>query len=220
MLHRYSKVQDHGQALAEEEPVHQRAALPQGECRGASRRACQMSTMPQPQFARPSLALLGAEPFRAALEFVSHQLGRAAPRSAGDGHPVVLFPGLAADSTSPAPLPLREHCRALGYAASTGGVASIPGRTANSIAGWLNWRTGLQEPGSRRAGLPLDQVGGPARSSGLPLHRAARTRARLPVHAGLLRRVGSSRQRCQSWAVKVSPPSIARFWTDSMSAAW
>ena len=31
--------------------------------------------------------------------------------------------------------------------------------------------------------------------------------------------VGSSRQGCQSWEVKVLLPSIARIWTDSISAA-
>ena len=64
---------------------------------------------------RPSLALLGAEPFRAALEFVSHKLSHANATRSGDGHPVLIFPGLAADGSSVAPL--REHCRALGYEA-------------------------------------------------------------------------------------------------------
>lgn len=62
---------------------------------------------------RPSLALLGAEPFRAALDFARHQLSKTLPAKAGDGHPVVLFPGLGADGHSLAPL--REHCRHLGY---------------------------------------------------------------------------------------------------------
>lgn len=64
---------------------------------------------------RPSLALLGAEPFRAALEFARHRLARANAVKSGDGHPVVIFPGLGADGASVATL--REHCRALGYAA-------------------------------------------------------------------------------------------------------
>jgi triacylglycerol esterase/lipase EstA (alpha/beta hydrolase family) len=62
---------------------------------------------------RPSLALLGAEPFRAAVEFAWHKLGRSDPAKPGDGHPVVIFPGLGADGSSVAPL--RAHCRSLGY---------------------------------------------------------------------------------------------------------
>jgi len=62
---------------------------------------------------RPSLALLGAEPFRAALEFACHKLGTSDDTKPGDGHPVVIFPGLGADGRSVATL--RAHCRSLGY---------------------------------------------------------------------------------------------------------
>ena len=74
-----------------------------------------MSALPQSAVARPSLALLGTEPFRAALEFVSHKLACNDVQRPGDGHPVLIFPGLAANGSSLAPL--REHCRALGYEA-------------------------------------------------------------------------------------------------------
>lgn len=53
---------------------------------------------------RPSLALLGAEPFRAAWEFAWHKVGRSDPAKPGDGHPVVIFPGLGADGNSVATL--------------------------------------------------------------------------------------------------------------------
>jgi hypothetical protein len=46
---------------------------------------------------RPSLALLDAEPFRAVFEFARHHLVKANPSKPGDGHPVVIFPGLGAD---------------------------------------------------------------------------------------------------------------------------
>jgi pimeloyl-ACP methyl ester carboxylesterase len=62
---------------------------------------------------RPSLALLGTEPFRAAMEFASHKFGKSRKLKPGDGHPVVIFPGLGADGRSLATL--REHCRAHGY---------------------------------------------------------------------------------------------------------
>jgi len=62
---------------------------------------------------RPSLSLLGAEPFRAAMEFAFHKFGKADGAKPGDGHPVVIFPGLGADGHSVATL--RSHCRSLGY---------------------------------------------------------------------------------------------------------
>ena len=64
---------------------------------------------------RPSLALLGAEPFRAAFELARHHLVKVRPAKPGDGHPVVIFPGLGAGASSVATL--RDHCRALGYEA-------------------------------------------------------------------------------------------------------
>jgi pimeloyl-ACP methyl ester carboxylesterase len=62
----------------------------------------------------PSLALRNAEPFRATLEYesMSQTDGEALPE--GDGHPVILIPGLASDER--ALLPLRNCCEALGYA--------------------------------------------------------------------------------------------------------
>lgn len=62
---------------------------------------------------RPSFGLLGTEPFRAAFEFAQHHLAAPKRYERGDGHPVVIFPGLGADGSSVATL--RDHCRALGY---------------------------------------------------------------------------------------------------------
>jgi pimeloyl-ACP methyl ester carboxylesterase len=62
---------------------------------------------------RPSLALLGAEPFRAAAEFAWNMLAKSDVAQPGDGHPVVIFPGLGADGNSVGTL--RRHCQALGY---------------------------------------------------------------------------------------------------------
>lgn len=66
---------------------------------------------------RPSLALLGAEPLRAAFEFVSHKLHRdpQLAKGQGDGHPVLIFPGLGMDGKCVAPL--RKVCESLGYTA-------------------------------------------------------------------------------------------------------
>lgn len=65
---------------------------------------------------RPSAALLVAEPWRAAWEYLSHKRSSTRTRTVkrvADGHPVVMFPGLASDGKALAPL--RKHCRALGY---------------------------------------------------------------------------------------------------------
>lgn len=62
---------------------------------------------------RPTLALLGTEPFRAAMEFARHKFAKTEHTKSGDGHPVIIFPGLGADGKSVAIL--REHCRSLGY---------------------------------------------------------------------------------------------------------
>lgn len=88
-----------------------------------------------PEIERPSLALLGFEPWRAAYEFASHKLGRkGASAVAGDGHPVIIFPGMASDGTATAPL--RRHCASLGYAALDWGRGFNTGPQGN-IDAWL-----------------------------------------------------------------------------------
>lgn len=72
-----------------------------------------MSTSNAQVIQRPAFGLLCAEPFRAASEFVRHKLARRDTAKPGDGHPVVIFPGLGADRKSLATL--RAHCCALGY---------------------------------------------------------------------------------------------------------
>ncbi len=71
-------------------------------------------TMAANRIAPPSLALLGVEPFRAVLEYAGMQLMDREALPEGDGHPVIIFPGLAADRRSL--VPLRNCCEALGYA--------------------------------------------------------------------------------------------------------
>ena len=62
----------------------------------------------------PSWLLLGAEPLRAVCELASAQFMNKSSLPAGDGHPVVLFPGLASDARALAPL--KGLCEGLGYA--------------------------------------------------------------------------------------------------------
>ena len=61
----------------------------------------------------PSLALLGFEPLRAAFEYLGLQFMAERERPRGDGHPVVVFPGLATDRRHTAPL--MSLCEKLGY---------------------------------------------------------------------------------------------------------
>lgn len=84
---------------------------------------------------RPSLALLGAEPFRAAMEFAWRPLGPMPGAKPGDGHPVVIFPGLGADGHSVATL--REHCRSLGYDAFDWGQGFNAG-PQGGLDAWLH----------------------------------------------------------------------------------
>jgi pimeloyl-ACP methyl ester carboxylesterase len=65
---------------------------------------------------RPALTLLGSEPLRAAAELARHALTPNPPAARpGDGHPVILFPGLGSDGLALAPL--RAYCESLGYRA-------------------------------------------------------------------------------------------------------
>jgi len=61
----------------------------------------------------PSLALFGFEPLRAAIEYASLRLTRSSFEPTGDGHPVVIFPGLGTDGRSVEPL--RQFCDDLGF---------------------------------------------------------------------------------------------------------
>ena len=62
----------------------------------------------------PHIGMLALEPVRALLEFARMQFTEALPGQArGDGHAVVLFPGLGADHRFMDPL--ARHCEQLGY---------------------------------------------------------------------------------------------------------
>lgn len=85
---------------------------------------------------RPAWRLLGQEPWRAAVEYAWHQACRWWPRRAcGDGHAVILLPGLAADERAMAPL--RGHCQALGWRAVGWGRGRNRGPGADLDA-WLD----------------------------------------------------------------------------------
>ncbi len=93
------------------------------------------------QISRPSWLLLGSEPLRAATEYLTHRLQRwqIKPPLQGDGHPVIVFPGLATDGVPVTPLV--DHCRALGYTAMDWGRGFNTGPGADLDA----WLQGLAE---------------------------------------------------------------------------
>lgn len=73
------------------------------------------STSFSPFVGAPPWRLLGIEPARAVLEYAGMRLMNKTGLPRGDGHPVVIFPGLAADRHSIEPL--QDFCDQLGYAA-------------------------------------------------------------------------------------------------------
>lgn len=83
----------------------------------------------------PAWALLGVEPLRAALEYAGMRLMNRFELPAGDGHPVVIFPGLAADRHSTGPL--KDFCEELGYAAYDWGRGFNTGPQGN-VDAWLD----------------------------------------------------------------------------------
>jgi pimeloyl-ACP methyl ester carboxylesterase len=110
---------------------------------------------------RPSLALLGTEPWRAAYEFAQHKIARKTPVPPGDGHPVIVFPGLATDGAAVAPL--RDYCEMLGYSAMDWGRGFNTGPQGD-IDIWLaelaDHVTGLLAGHSQRATLIGWSLGG------------------------------------------------------------
>lgn len=86
--------------------------------------------------APPSWVWLGLEPLRAALEYAGSQFGMAhAGLQPGDGHTVVIFPGLASNGRSVSWL--RDFCRRLGYDAHDWGRGYNTG-PAGDIDPWID----------------------------------------------------------------------------------
>ena len=81
---------------------------------------------------------MGLEPMRALLEYVSVGFMDRRQLPTGDGHPVVLFPGLCADAM--ALEPLRRCCRDLGYDACDWGHGCNVG-PKGAVEDWLDLLT-------------------------------------------------------------------------------
>jgi len=86
-------------------------------------------------FSAPSLALLGLEPFRAAIEYSRLCMLDWKRAPSGDGHKVIVFPGLGTNGTWAAPLV--SYCRDLGYGAQDWGRGLNRG-PSRDVAGWLD----------------------------------------------------------------------------------
>ena len=81
---------------------------------------------------------MSLEPIRAAIEYFSMQAFAPSDAVAGDGHPVIVFPGLASDRRTIEPL--TSFCRKLGYAIHDWGRSFDAGPTG-SIGPWLEQLT-------------------------------------------------------------------------------
>ena len=113
-----------------------------------------------PLLAAPPLALLLAEPLRAALEFCSGRLGHL-DLVEGDGHPVVVYPGLGAGPLATSQL--RGHLRACRFEAHDwdGGVNTGPEGEFDAWIAQLAARVrALQEQHGRKVSLVGWSLGG------------------------------------------------------------
>jgi pimeloyl-ACP methyl ester carboxylesterase len=104
---------------------------------------------------RPSLALFISEPGRAIADYgamlAASPLLRRAPR--GDGHPVLVLPGLLAEDASTATM--RRYLRSLGYAVHGWRLGRNLGPTPAILSGMTSRLDALQ----RSSGRPVSLVG-------------------------------------------------------------
>jgi Alpha/beta hydrolase family len=93
------------------------------------------SLLSTPRVEAPSWGLFAIEPLRAVMEYVGMQLMKQDSLPKGDGHPVVIFPGFAAERQSLAPL--QKFCTALGYTAYDWGRGVNTGPHSD-VDGWID----------------------------------------------------------------------------------
>ena len=93
------------------------------------------SLLSTPRVEAPSWGLFAIEPLRAVMEYVGMQLMKQDSLPKGDGHPVVIFPGFAAERQSLAPL--HKFCTVLGYAAYDWGRGVNTGPQSD-VDGWID----------------------------------------------------------------------------------
>lgn len=108
------------------------------------------------RIASPPLALFGVEPLRASLEYLSGRFADRGRLPIGDGHPVILFPGLAAHKSTVSPL--RSCCEQLGYAACDWGRTFNTGPRGD-VDAWLDTLVSETEEVVRRHGRKASLIG-------------------------------------------------------------
>ena len=94
-----------------------------------------MPPVPSKPCHSPSLTALATEPLRAALELAVHHVKGPSALPRGDGHPVVVFPGLGTNEWLTRPL--RSACVRLGYQALDWGRGFNVGPRGD-VAAWLD----------------------------------------------------------------------------------
>ena len=105
---------------------------------------------------RPSWQLMGLEPLRAAFEYAAMRMAAPEPDLVGDGHPVIVFPGLASDQRAIAPL--ISFCRKLGYDARDWGRGVNVGPRGD-IDAWLEQLADEAAHVAHRSGRGVSLVG-------------------------------------------------------------
>ena len=114
-----------------------------------------------PTYPAPALALLATEPLRALLDFCAGKLGRN-PEPLGDGHPVIVYPGLGGGAITTAHL--RTFLQRSGFDAADwgGGVNTGPEGDFEPWLEQLSSRVLLaqQSAGGRRVSLVGWSLGG------------------------------------------------------------
>lgn len=104
----------------------------------------------------PALSLLACEPLRAFIEFGSMAWRKRSAFPAGDAHPVIIFPGLASNGLSTAPL--RSFVNALGYSAHDWGRGFNTGPRGD-VGQWLDALAQSVVKTSQLHGTPASLIG-------------------------------------------------------------
>ena len=103
----------------------------------------------------PPLALLASEPARALVDYVASRLP-GQPMATGDGHPVIVYPGLGVGAWSTSRL--RSALAAAGFESIDWGFGQNRG-PRGSLAQWLDTLSAAVESASARQGRKVSLVG-------------------------------------------------------------
>lgn len=113
-------------------------------------------TASPPGLQAPSLRLFAFEGVRATLEYARMRLMDRAVWTRGDGHAVILFPGLAAGPATTGPL--RQFCRDLGYEAHDWGRGRNIGPRGDASQ-WLDELADEMQTTMQQRGKPTTLIG-------------------------------------------------------------